>query len=380
VSEYDSKAPGSRSITQKVWLTQDYGLTWSVIYDHGSGILSTRHVHGAIYDPFRGAIWVTTGDNFDGTERKILVSWNLGSTWTTVTTSYQPTAIWAFRDCVIFGTDDAPNGILRIDNPSTTSLVVKVGYQINTSTSLTHVAERPHQNATPGSPLLLPFTSSIAGGSTVVLATLDGYAWYELWKPSATYASGLGVKTVFGPTAASTYVIVGQDATTPTFFTLNLPSAAPGLTSALARVSGHLARAIPRQAFIGVANPSTPYQTIPQNAWTEMLLLLTPPTTFSDDPGGLFTISPDGLGVIVNRDATVRIDIDTAMGGSFASPQVGYAVNGVRTVNQAGRALSVVRRVTAGQRISGIGFHSGAAPVAVGGTQYAVALTAWETY
>jgi hypothetical protein len=79
---------------------------------------------------------------------------------------------------------------------------------------------------------------------------------------------------------------------------VNLPT--PSMTSELAGVTRHLARAIPQRAYRQIPNQSTPaFQIIPTAVWTELLLSLDAPT-WNEDVGGLFTPSPDGKGVIVN--------------------------------------------------------------------------------
>lgn len=391
VSEYDSKAPGSRTGTQRMWLTQDSFATVTPIYDHGNGSLASRHIHGCTYDPYRGAIWMTLGDytgNANGA-RAIMVSWDLGQNWTTVSTDFQPTAIYAFPGCVVFGQDNPPNGVLRIVNPSATNLKLEVAYKLNNYVdsvtnrpAISHVAETPFRATWPGAPLLLPFSSSVAGTMRGhVLSTPDGFHFQELWRSSANYtASGLGPNRAVGPTPSGKVFISGRGEGS-TWFQTAVTQSLPGLTSAAATVGQTWTRALPKRAYIAVANQSSPsFQSVPGGStWNEMLLSTTA-VFFEDDPAGLFSVSPDGLGIIVARDTLVRIEVDTGMNGAFSSPQVAIAINSSRKVFTRGAYLARTMWVRSGERVSAYGLHAGGSPVTVDGTSYGMVLDAVETW
>lgn len=391
VSEYDGRPSGSRGGSQKVWLTEDsFATPPAVIYDHGNGELSSRHVHGAIYDPYRDAIWVTLGD-YTGSatgDRRIRVSFDWRSesrTWVDVTTEHQPTAIVALPECVLFGQDSPPNGILRIDRPSPTNLRIDVAHKVSHYVSpvtnkpaLSHVAAAPFRGALPGAPVLFPFNVAVADQHGLVIATTDGYAFEEVWRSAEPYAAeGYGPRIAVGPTPDGRILISGQNG--GTFWHTEVAAPVPGVTRGASAVARSLALATPRRAYLAVPNETAPFQTIAGGTWAELILALGVPT-FAEDPGDLFTVSPDGQGVVVNRDALVRIEVDSAMDGAFSGPNVAIAINGNRYFDTYGRSISRTMWIRAGQRVSGFGLHGGGGSPSVGGTDYALVLDAWETY
>lgn len=366
VSEYDSKAPGSRSAVQRAWITQNSGTTWTQIYDHGNGSLSSRHIHGVAADPYRpGTVWLTLGD-YTGTatgDRRIRVSRDYGSTWADVTTEHQPTAIMCFPDAVCFGTDNAPNGVLRIGNPAAapSAMVLRLAYRINeaaqtggTTQILTHVAERPFRAKTPeGHLTLLPYTAAATGYSGLVLGTYDGSVWFEVWRDSRTYAAARGATIAIGPTPGGEVIIEGRDETAGARFQAVIPAAAaPGVNGVAARISRGVARAMPRRAFVSYNN--LPGQANITATYTPTDVLLDVNPLFREDLGGLYTRASDGTGIIVNRAATVRIEAWNGI-SIYATngqlPDTWIYVDATLIANSETNRLTFTARVRAGQKI-----------------------------
>lgn len=352
MNEYDHKAPGSRSAAQHAWITTDNGETWRVIYDHGNGSPSSRHIHGAAWDPWRQAIWLTLGDYTGSSngDRRIIVSWDMGDNWTTVTTDHQPTVVRPFPNCVIFGSDNAPNGILRIDNPSPTSLVLRMNYPLGSGTILTHVAEDAFQRVGEGYPLLVPFSATIAGQQSVVLGTYDGIAWWEVWRDSRTYTgASKGANRVCGPDNTGAIHIVGTDDTG--MFATIVQDDYRATISALSRAASHAIKAVPRKAIMSLANQSSPaYQSLV--AYTPATVLMNPTPSYKLDPSGLLT--PSATGITVNRDAFVNIyGIVPLSGGTMAKHQeLAVLLNGAWVLEGNANSIAVELFVAAGTLIS----------------------------
>ncbi len=366
VSEYDSKAPGARSAVQRAWITQDSGATWTQIYNHGNGSLSSRHIHGIAADQYRpGTVWITLGDYTSDAngDRRIRVSRDYGATWADVTTDHQPTAIMVFPDCVAFGTDNAPNGVLRISNPAAPAadLVLDLAYRLNEATQpgtntpiLTHVAERWFRARTPeGHLTLLPYTASLAGYSGLVLGSYDGATWFEVWVDSRTYAvnPSRGVEFAVGPTKDGRILLRGRDDSGPGYFTTEVAAAAaPGVTGLATRLSKGVTRAMPRRALVAYAN-ATGQSTV--GDYTPFTILLAPLPAIREDIADLFTRASDGTGIIVNRDATVRIDACNCVpiGAYGGTTQVYLFIDGTLVVIDYGPRTTYTTRVKAGQKI-----------------------------
>jgi hypothetical protein len=392
VSEYDSKAPGSRSAAQRAWITQDSGASWTQIYDHGNGSLSSRHIHGVAADPYRpGTVWLTLGD-YTGSatgDRRIRVSRDYGATWTDVTTEHQPTAIMCFPDAVCFGTDNAPNGVLRIGNPAATpaAMILRLAYRINeaaqaggTTQILTHVAERPFRAKTPeGHLTLLPYTAAATGYSGLLLGTYDGSVWFEVWRDSRTYAAARGATIAIGPTSDGEVIIEGRDETAGARFRATVAAAAaPGVKGVAARISKGVARAMPRRAFVSYNN--LPGQTIAGTYSNPDVILDTLPL-FREDLGGLYTRASDGTGIIVNRDATVRIEAWNGV-SIYATngqlPDTWIYIDATLIANSETNRLTFTARVRAGQKIRVVCANNNFTGALSGGQ--VLTLDAWESH
>lgn len=341
MSEYDSKAAGARSAVQHAWITTDNGATWTVLYNHGNGSLSSRHIHGAAYDPWRDAIWLTLGDytgNATG-DRRIIVSWDRGANWTDVSTEIQPTVVRPFPNCVVFGSDSAPNGILRIDNPSPTSLVLKMTYPLGLSSTLTHVAEPASQRLGDGYPLLVPFSAAVARKQSVVLGTYDGITWWEVWRDSRTYTgTSKGANRVCGPDNTGLIQIQGTD-DSGTFLT-TVQDDYRAAISALSRAASHATKATPRRAVMSLSNKSSPsYQTL--TAYTAAVITMNPTPFYKNDPSGLFT--PSENGITVNRDAYVSVfGVIPLSGGTMSKHQeLAILLNGAWMLETNASSISI---------------------------------------
>lgn len=156
------------------------------------------HIHDVEYDPYAERIWVTVGDSGN---TQIYWSDDLGNSWETIGErgdAPQPTQVVAFKDCVVFGTDSAPEGIIRWerdgpnDAPTDTSELVRPHVAIDLKEYpdeegiRVFARRRWHIREDDGRELcLMPFGYSSMHSQareSVVLASVDGKDWYELYR------------------------------------------------------------------------------------------------------------------------------------------------------------------------------------------------------
>ncbi|MFC7224083.1 twin-arginine translocation signal domain-containing protein [Halalkalicoccus sp. GCM10025322] len=156
------------------------------------------HIHDVEYDPYAERIWVTVGDSGN---TQIYWSDDLGNSWETIGERGdppQPTQVVAFKDCVVFGTDSAPEGIIRWerddpnDAPADTSELVRPHVAIDLKEYpdeegiRVFARRRWHVREDDGRELcLMPFGYSSMHSQareSVVLGSVDGKDWYELYR------------------------------------------------------------------------------------------------------------------------------------------------------------------------------------------------------
>lgn len=195
VSEYGSKnAPDN---ARKVYLSTDYGLTWSEILDIGE--VTGLHTHGCAYDPYYNRIWVSTGDDTS----LIMYSDDMGATWVTVSEKYQVTAIHPMPDCVLFGSDASPNGILRYTRRGKNIIPhIEIAYRVDDSDLITCCCNLVFQRRLPDAPVYFSFCNDGVGNKPgFVIATCNGIDFYEVFRDWQSYESGKGFLSFLGPTS-----------------------------------------------------------------------------------------------------------------------------------------------------------------------------------
>lgn len=196
VGEYGSKTNPNNA--RRVWLSTDSAATFTEIYDHGT--VTGSHVHGVYFDPRTSRIWVCTGDV--GYRKIQWAPLANPTTWTVVTADHQPTVPCAINRHVLFGSDNPPNGLLGYARKTDAFGLVTL-HRIDTSaTSLNYVAQTAYQRDKAGQPLLVAYRSAQIGLPGVLLATVDGFNVYELWRDSESYDNNTsGLQSMLGPTA-----------------------------------------------------------------------------------------------------------------------------------------------------------------------------------
>lgn len=155
------------------------------------------HVHDVEYDPYAKRIWVVVGD---GGNSQVYWSNDLGKSWETIAEQGKVTMftqVAAFKDCVVFGTDGYPEGIVRWeregknDAPDGVDDLVRPHVQIKTDSPgkpmEMYARHRWHIREDDGRELcLMPFGYSRMdqeeANQSVVLGSVDGDEWYELFR------------------------------------------------------------------------------------------------------------------------------------------------------------------------------------------------------
>jgi len=209
-----------------VWLSLDYGKTWKVIFDlntktDGIGV----HTHSAVYDHYWNRIWVHHGDGATG-RNGMYYSDDLGVTWVYALQGNaaganfpQATCTVVLPDCILFGSDSAPNGVYRLDR-SQGKQPYKGYYALETAwkhpetsdTLLNAVCYKlAHSRHAPDMPYIFAFAPESNPTKGVIVATYDGYSFFKLWQDSTTRTVGNGVRHVVGVTLQNEVIARVQD-------------------------------------------------------------------------------------------------------------------------------------------------------------------------
>ncbi|MFC6905788.1 glycosyl hydrolase [Halalkalicoccus tibetensis] len=167
------------------------------------------HIHDVEYDPHAERIWVAVGDNAN---TQLHWSDDLGDSWEQIgETGEAPmvTQISAFEDCIVLGTDGTPEGIIRWerDTPDEEPDGVEefehhstLQFETDNDRMQTFARRRWHIREDDGRELcLMPFGYSPMNPDatdSVLLASTDGDAWYELYR---TETQDILLSNVMGP-------------------------------------------------------------------------------------------------------------------------------------------------------------------------------------
>lgn len=213
VAEYGPKegsagvVVGSGQFARLVHLTLDNGKTWTQILDLATlagGTDVGLHLHGVAWDPYWDRIWVTWGDDQNGTS----FSDDLGATWhnahydSSVNGPYQNVGILPMKDVVLFGSDIAPNGIYSIDRAQgkhSGAYTIELAHAINAETQRNALCQGIFQ-ASPDHPAFFAFGSETRPMASQIVATRDGRTFYKVWEDEAVQPAGRGLRSVIGPT------------------------------------------------------------------------------------------------------------------------------------------------------------------------------------
>ena len=180
----------------EVILSTDGGETFERILDVelNTTNATNNHIHDVEYDPYADRIWVSVGDHGNS---QVYWSNDMGESWTAIDERgkvTQPTQIVAFKDSIAFATDSYPAGIIRWerDDPNDEPTGVEdltrpyVAIEDEPAEQMRYWgARRWHVREDDGRELcLIPFRYSHhpTWRQSVVLGTVDGKEWYELFR------------------------------------------------------------------------------------------------------------------------------------------------------------------------------------------------------
>ena len=211
LSEYGLKTEeGAR----RAWLSTDYGETFKVVFDQKETTkliegapewTETAHMHTCSFDPYWNRIWIVTGDRPNSAT---YYSDDFGETWKWVDVQFdndtmQFTGILALPNCVIFGSDRAPNGVFvyyrgnKSDTPVIQPLLL-----VNDNDKLSHVFQIPFKrdwdSLTP-----VYFAAPNAGDTdnkSICVATVDGKKAFILHENNTDEKFGGKCLTFLGDT------------------------------------------------------------------------------------------------------------------------------------------------------------------------------------
>lgn len=246
ISEYGAKgdeAFGGTTLPVELsaryaYMSLDYGVTWTTIFDTFDHIADTNavHIHGICYDPYWERIWINCGDRVSG----LWYSDDLGATWTeseyferdpggiAPTDKRQNVGIIALPTCVLFGTDYAQDGVHRIDRahgkhiaggkyPVDVAHAIEFG-QGHTRAQVCHIINHTYQKE--NAPIIFGFCSEtpVAGTAPAgtVVVTYDGWNFKQIWQDALWQPTGKGLQSLAGITLLNEIIIKSVDSRSPT--------------------------------------------------------------------------------------------------------------------------------------------------------------------
>ncbi|WP_238532796.1 WD40/YVTN/BNR-like repeat-containing protein [Halalkalicoccus jeotgali] len=209
LSDYEAGKHGNEVI-----LSTDGGQSFKQILEPevNTTDAANNHIHDVEYDPYAERIWVAVGDHGNS---QLYWSDDLGESWKEIDDRgaiTMVTQIAAFKDCITLGSDGDPEGILRWerdgpnDVPEEADDFERVHVEIETDpeddTMEMYARRRWHirEDLETGRELcLMPFGYSPmheTAEDSVVLASVDGDEWYELYR---TETRDILLTNVMGP-------------------------------------------------------------------------------------------------------------------------------------------------------------------------------------
>lgn len=232
VAEYGPKTPTWNGVTvedpaRRVWLSLDYGRTWTQIFDliqylqtdRGIAAPTGQHLHGVAWDPYWDRIWVTFGDDTNGT----VFSDDLGKTWNTAdwgpnySSPRQAVGIVPMKDCILLGSDGTPNGVWRIDRAPgkhSGAYTIEDAWTVpDDQGRLTHLCQAIQRVPTPGGSdaILFGFGTETRPGRTFIVGTRDGYHFTQVWQDTLELTAGRGIRSIAGPTLTGELIVGSHD-------------------------------------------------------------------------------------------------------------------------------------------------------------------------
>ena len=119
-----------------LWVSVDSGATWAIKYDLAAHVdNTTNHLHFTCIDPWADdRIWASYHQVSVAGAGVVMFSDDLGDTWTTLAVA-QPTVAVATPGGIVFGSDEAPNGVYVVSRTTDPAdMVYRLAYRWNAGT------------------------------------------------------------------------------------------------------------------------------------------------------------------------------------------------------------------------------------------------------
>lgn len=211
---------GSKGDATRLWKSQDYGLTWSLLYDFKNipNVYTTElHIHSVHYDVSWDRIWVATGDGYNGTLSAKRLNWSDdgGATWESLNlalywglsnnalSNAQCLSMFSTKDFLLAGGDDYQNCMYRVAKNDKNAIpkLERVYYYANYTDRITQFTGKfiTLKNGL----IIVPLLN---GDNTPrrcrLIGTYDGIKWHELWsdveQSIGNYHNDMGCSEVNG--------------------------------------------------------------------------------------------------------------------------------------------------------------------------------------
>ncbi len=213
-------------------MSLDNGKTWQTVFDLNAWLTANDyattgcHLHGVAYDKWWDRLWITFGDNAYGIGGTVF-SDDLGATWHWANegkadkdnpalapegSACQVVGILPMKDCILFGTDTSPNGILKISRnqgKKTSKYKMEIGFKINEDAP-SHLCQGIWQFSD-DHPAFFAFSSEFKSSPSCIIATWDGINFKKVWQDSINNPSGMGLRSVVGPTIRGNLIAAHND-------------------------------------------------------------------------------------------------------------------------------------------------------------------------
>ena len=223
VAEY----AGSYTDSLRVRLSTDNGVTFSVVYDLTSEAVAPAdcHLHLAEIDPWTDdRLWISWHHITNAEPGGVFYSDDDGATWTALTTAHQPTTGTATDRGVVFGSDEAENGVYVVERTTDpTAMVYRRAWSWRENTNgIAGFAYRGFRD--PATGLVYVAFVGYPGMPKGIIAASDGVTASQVWRSDALAVdTGDGARNVVVSGERILAPIASNSATAATYETLIAP-------------------------------------------------------------------------------------------------------------------------------------------------------------